>query len=248
MSMHGIDYGRWTEWKRPENPPKPIDFVIAGLTSGDYWTTLGRKNVEAVKAEKRRITYHFYEFKTNWVPQVEVALEAAEAVNAHAIAWDYETQGYPWQTNYPGSKGNIERVANETREALKRLGAHYPVLLYSNFNNYINHLKPYIGHVLNDIELWIAYPHAGGYPPRPGVLPASLWGKTGRPEDDWKFHQYSWHGDAPAYGAVNEKKEMDLNVFNGTEQELDAFLGISEQPPAEWTTQWEIENVRLQTR
>jgi GH25 family lysozyme M1 (1,4-beta-N-acetylmuramidase) len=50
-----------------------------------------------------------------------------------------------------------------------------------------------------------------------------------KPWTTYKFWQWTWHGDGITLGG--EAKDMDLNVFNGTKQDLDTYCkGYTPEP------------------
>lgn len=49
-----------------------------------------------------------------------------------------------------------------------------------------------------------------------------------QPWSNWKFWQYSDKGDGIAYGM--ESKQVDMNYFNGTYEELKKYAGIKDEP------------------
>jgi uncharacterized protein YvpB len=71
---------------------------------------------------------------------------------------------------------------------------------------------------------WLAY-----YLRRPAPNKTPGWKigtvKLKRPEGDWQFWQYTKRGKAVDYGLVG-KEAVDLDVFNGTVEELRIYLGI----------------------
>jgi len=85
-----------------------------------------------------------------------------------------------------------------------------------------------------DINFFRRFPILGGffvsrypYDPDPQV------DKPRIPEGcrtDWDAWQFSSTGDGPAHGC--QEPYVDLDVFHGTEEELQAFLGIEEPQPA----------------
>lgn len=85
------------------------------------------------------------------------------------------------------------------------LGANIPAVSLNYFRQY---------------PLWIA-----AYNPVAPEVP--------KPWDTWTLWQYTDNGDGKRYGA--ESLNIDLNYFNGGEDDLSAFLGGAqiEQPPAE---------------
>lgn len=83
-------------------------------------------------------------------------------------------------------------------------------IFYSNPNIILNILRIGEGHWLTEYPLWIA--HYGA------VVPIY------KPWKKWDFWQYSSTGDGLAFGM--ESKGLDMNWFNGTEEELRVFANI----------------------
>ena len=82
----------------------------------------------------------------------------------------------------------------------------------------------WIAHWVKDFRLGVSTPQL--------IDPWKRLGKT------WTFWQYTCNGDGLAYGA--ESKSIDLNLFNGSYEDLKKFCGISgssgETPPTPPTT------------
>ncbi len=51
------------------------------------------------------------------------------------------------------------------------------------------------------------------------------------PWDTWHFWQYSAKGDGKKYGV--ESLDLDMDVFNGSKEDLLKFCGLNEQPETE---------------
>jgi lysozyme len=67
-------------------------------------------------------------------------------------------------------------------------------------------------------DLWIAYPSTLPEPPTPPL-----------PWNTWKLWQWTWKGDGIKYGC--ESKQVDLDYFNGTEEEFEQWIGEEVVPP-----------------
>lgn len=232
MAIKGVDFGRYTVWGGSQTAKQPVDFVIAGLTSGDHFTERGEKNIEVVKSEPIKMLYHFYEFGMNWLPQVDISIEAMYMTGAYAIWWDFESSGNPLASNYRLAH-SMKRVSLESAEAVHALKEEFDdrVGWYLNFDDY-GRVKQYAPKSLSESELWIAFPHGSNQYPRPGyVSPEKFWPQTGRPDGDWLIHQYSWVGPSEDYGVENhkEKKGIDLDYIN-PDRNLYEWLGIEVQP------------------
>lgn len=233
--MKGVDFGRYTEYGGSQIAKQQVDFVIAGLTSGDYFTEKGKANIEVVKAEPVKMLYHSYEFTTNWLPQVDIVIEAMWLTGAYGVWWDHETSGIPGTKNYRLTN-SMKRVSLESAEAVYALKEEFNGRAgwYLNFSDYYQVMQ-YAPKSLANSELWIAFPHGSNQYPRPGYIsPEKFWPKTGRPEGDWLIHQYSWVGPSEDYGVANykEKKGIDLDFVNPNRNLLE-WLGITEVGPPE---------------
>lgn len=101
-------------------------------------------------------------------------------------------------------------------ETLKVEG-HARAIFYSNPDIILNYLSP-IPSELTALPLWIAN-YVTTSPRASAVAP---WGK-------WTFWQYSSVGDGLAYGM--ESKGLDMDWFNGTEDELRAFAAAGTAVP-----------------
>ena len=225
---HAVDFGRYTIYKKAVHPPQPVDFVIMGVSSGNYTPPKARLNFEEVAKEEYPMAYHFYEAQVNWTKQVDVFLVNAEKIKALALWWDYETG--PNQKFY-------ERTANETRESIIWLRERFPgpVGIYTNFNNYITDLEPYGAQFFAGVDLWLANPDNNIDPmqtyPYWNDSPLSCRIKH-RQKNDQIIKQNSWIG-SKEYGIANypDKKVIDLNVWNGTDAEFYTWINREEPPP-----------------
>jgi lysozyme len=107
-------------------------------------------------------------------------------------------------------------------------------MLYTNRATILYRLAP-VPERVRKHPLWYAAPiqptngmtpeqYIETYTTRPVVVP-TYW-------PEWKFWQYSWHGDGRAFGC--ESGNVDLNFYNGTLDELRAWAGVDtpEPPPA----------------
>lgn len=230
---HGPDFGRWTNWGMPSSSPKPIDFVIMGVTSGNYVLPRALENEQRFIKAPRRQTYHFYEAPINWTKQVDKFLLASERMGAKALWWDYES-----------NNNNIfnKRTALETMEAIKWLKARFagPVGIYSNLSDYLYYLKPWVGKFMEGVDWWCAYPD------RPITTSEYITMMT-RINRGYVMLQYSWRGVAKDYGVLNypgnnvyeaTKASIDLNVFVGGD--IDTWLGLEKPAKPRRFPLWKI--------
>jgi len=221
---HGIDFGGYTVWRRPDNPSKPIDFVICGVAWGKNSNTTFEQNIEAVKAERRRMTYGFYHTLPDPKKQAEKWLVNSDMMNSQFIWVDVERSARSPIHIRPGF--NAERIWTIV-EWLQARTLGDKVGIYANFNDY--GLIDDYEFPFHELPFWLAWPDNDPAPPG-GT--DRWWLTIKRQKHDNVFDQYSWKGDGPAFGTVNGKKSIDLNVSSMTPAELDVWLGITDAPPA----------------
>jgi hypothetical protein len=228
--MHGIDFGGYTHWQRPEQSPQPIDFVIAGVAWGKNKNTTYDYNLPALRNEKRLMTYGFYNGTHDWKQQAETWLKLSKDAGSKFIWLDWERSSTSVLSDNP--QRHAQRVSSIVGLISDEFGG--KVGVYSNFNDYVVFLQNNWRGV-RDIPWWVAWPDESFNSP-PGN--DWWWNRIDRDRNDYIIDQYSWkggaaHGEAPEdWGITNNKKSMDLDVVN-PDIDLDVWLGIKEEeePP-----------------
>ena len=125
MKPRGIDFGRYTQW---QTSPTPIDFVIAGVTSGNYVVNHYSENLPFYLQEPRLMAYHFFEPVSAQV-QADIFSQKAEECGAKALWIDWE--------NYSGHALTTGDV-NTLTALYGILNARFPrVGIYSNHDSFI---------------------------------------------------------------------------------------------------------------
>ncbi|MFC1923391.1 GH25 family lysozyme [Chloroflexota bacterium] len=183
----------------------------------------------------------------DWEEQAKQFLKVVDGKDIHFFALDIERNPgsefyvYDEQKNIK-SKGKNKFTNAEIQnikmwvEFIKKHKPGIPVMLYTSADIYNTELLPHGGEILKDLDLWIAR-----YPERPN-----------RNEDDpfdeflikgvnnWQFWQYSANNNqkGPDYGVAERRpgkkqKDVDLNVFNGSVEEMRKWLGLDPEtkPP-----------------
>jgi hypothetical protein len=229
MRASGIDYSFWaTDWKLPFRTR--VDFAIQRLGGGEWLDQRYENHAKRLGQAQVRGGYWYYYERFKWAKQVDMFLGAANnhPQKLHMLWWDVEEGGNDFS--------NRERIANETAESIRRLRAGFDGLvgLYCNLDVYINYLQPYLAEWLLDVPLWLAWPihekplsYFRDETSQPGW---SVWRggneiKMKRPKGSWFLWQVKFNGDPKYYGIV-DKKAVDVNVFNGTAQEMRDALGV----------------------
>lgn len=231
MKAQGIDFGGYTHWKRSAiKPDKQVDFVICGIGWGADSHPAWEHNKPEIMKEDRRLIYQFYNHAPPWEKQADFILKECEDINADAVFIDWERSFYGVREDLdmPRLTHDLWQILNKVDNNIGgRVGG------YSNFYDYWliqKYLKEYLAKEIHETFWWFADPdhHPAGHPG------SDLnWERYAghREKHKYVFDQWSWKGYAPDYGAVNNKKSMDLTQFKYSLDELDQWLGITDAPP-----------------
>lgn len=215
----GIDISKYQVTFDPDKATKPIDFVFQRTSYGmvtdeRYWEMLPN-----TKKVERRGVYHYFSTGSSWKAQADFFLSLQNGHGFKSLVVDYE-----------GGYNNLnERSANDLESMLRYLQEQRPkksVMAYFNPSTYRDLIQPYID--IRDIPAWVA---------RYYIIPLSQTRTdiyyNGTERSDWAFWQYTSKGKASEYG-TSLTNTVDLNVFNGTLEELDTFFKkdvIQPDPP-----------------
>ena len=224
---HGIDISKWQVAFDSSGNQDDIDFVIIRASYGMRTDEKYETFLEAIEPIPIRGAYHYFQSAPAWKDQAEHFLSLVEGKDLHFFALDFETTGNEGTKKFSsnGEKWMLH-VADETGKK---------VLLYTNPNVYKTWLRPF-GDWMQNWPLWIAQYFFEPNRNRNPALPAGA--------DDWRIWQYS--ADAPPnekgpdYGV--ESRNIDLNVYNGTVEQLREWLGF-DGAPAEEKTLEQLESV-----
>jgi len=224
MRAHGIDFSKWAlNWDMPDNPPLPIDFVIQRVSWAGYTDERYENHSKKINQCPIRGAYHYYSSGVPWLQQAELFLKliTENPDTTYQMAWlDYET----------GYNNLTSRTSEEARRIVEFVAARFDgkVGVYANPNTVINYLDRFGSWMLN-WPFWVAQ---YWFFPSPDKNPGWKIGTVNlkRAKGNWQFWQYRETGHAPSYGIVG-KKAVQLNVFNGTAEELNGWLDIGTPPP-----------------
>lgn len=214
MRAVGIDVSKHQGIFDPVHSVGQIDFVFQraswALTKDERFKIIW----QGVQQFDRRGAYHYYSSGVPWKDQAELFLSITAGKDFKALAVDYEV----------GYNNLNERTALELGKFLNYLIARRPgrkILVYSNSYAMRDLIIPYVD--ISHVDWWASY-----YPlfPNPQTWqPKKLVGLN-RP---WKFGQYSKKGKGSNYGCAEQY--VDLDVFNGTIEELNTYFGAEVPVP-----------------
>lgn len=229
----GIDGSHWWGWFKPELATKPIDFIVVKATQGKWIIDSAfRANYEASQAIEVRGAYHYQTASDSWLAQADLFLRVVEGCDLHLWALDVEKYVNEFAFGPQPSRAT-ETFVSDMRRIIDYWRTKAPagvlVILYTNTDIYQNYIYPTIKRLyglegemwLEELEIWLANYNGQGVDGEP-TMPAN----RKRP---WLFWQYSSNGRKEDYGTNGD---VDLNVYNGTVDELRArFLGLVTPPP-----------------
>ncbi|MDH5606186.1 MAG: glycoside hydrolase family 25 protein [Anaerolineae bacterium] len=217
---HGVDVSKWNgSFSLPAPPPLPVDFVIQRVSYGG----MADEKLEVLHAQIQCIAlrgaYHYFSSALSWQSQADIFLRlAGRSGGYHFFALDLERDFNKRSAGFAsGARQWIERVGQESGKR---------VLLYTNPAVYQDWLLPF-GGWMEEHPLWVAQ---YWWLPSPEKSP----GMKSMKRADWTFYQYTRRGNGRAYGSGSD--HIDLNVFNGTADDLRSWLDVDPQidkPPVE---------------
>jgi GH25 family lysozyme M1 (1,4-beta-N-acetylmuramidase) len=222
-NAHGIDISKWQEFYIPKpNPPRPVDFVIQRLSYGYRRDERLAQLAPAVLDGQISGAYHYASSAVDWKTQADFFLQLADG-KYDFLAWDVE-KGY--NTNSTSFiYGVLYALEYLTKEAGKR------VLLYVNPDTWATWLQP-IQRDLMAFPLWVSHYWTIRADPAKDPRP-NYWtvrGAANMPRD-WRIWQYDDKGGGSRgkdYGAGSFG--LDLNLYNGTVDEMKAWLNVPPDP------------------
>lgn len=173
-----------------------VSFAFIKVTEGSgYIDEYSSKNLtEAAETDIKISAYHFFSFDSPGKTQAEnyISVVSPDAIDMPPVV-DIEYYGDK-QTNKP-TEEECEEILRPLLELLEEHYGEKPII-YTTLPVY----NRYIKENFSDYPLWIRNVFC-----EPQLI-------------DWKFWQYSDKGEL--YGFKGEEKYIDLNVYNGSEEEF----------------------------
>jgi len=221
----GIDVSHWQD---NISTPQRVDFAKAKAQGAQFvfikasQATFRDRDIEinwqnAREAGLLRGAYHFLVWEVAPETQADffcsvIGDDPGELPPVADFEW--------WKTTPPNALNILERFLNRVEANLGRIPMIYTAPGFWN------------PHGSKDAK-WARYPlwiaHYGVYAP---IVP--------KPWPTWNFWQYTSKGDGIAFGA--ESKDLDMNWFNGSLDDLYRFAGVEKPHPSEVSLEeWSLE-------
>lgn len=228
MRARGIDYSHWQIMNPAAiKPGFEVDFAIQRYSYGANQDRRLKENRVYTLTVPMRGSYHYYYEAVKLQTQIDlyIKLNSENPVDFHVL--DVE-RGY--NTLTPQTPGKIR----EFYTALTSTFPTTPVVLYTNRDVYVGVFTASGATWHHQIPLWYAYYWEPPIPTGNPVIPGRGQG--------WQFWQY---GICGKYGSTEDgrnygcgSRELDLNVYNGTAEELHYWLkGNTTTPETDNLTQ-----------
>lgn len=220
----GIDLSKWNTSYDPYK--KPVDFTIHKATEG--WAKDPKFDSLVKDASPVRIkgAYHYYRSGVSWKVQADNFLATVRPYIVSGIiqflAVDYE------KINNALSKQTDDELYKMMDYLAMNSGV--PVLLYTQFDMVAKEMPARGSTWMKKFHLWVARWYEKNYYEKYATGPGieyTLWqfGGDFRHPSGWVVPGYKQGAE---YGVENDN--IDLNVFNGTVEQMRAWLGIEPEP------------------
>ena len=207
MRARGIDISHYQESFTFKNN---IDFIVIKATEGIGKDDKFEELLASAKDVSIKGAYHYFRTEVSPILQAENLLACVNNKCLHFLVVDYE------------AKNNVLDMAGAASllDMLEYLVANQavPIILYTSPYIYRDNLRVWYEE-FDAFPLWLARWSGDSETgdPTQGIL-----------ERDWQFWQYSADGNLMGEEYGVESRDVDLDVFNGTFEDLKAWLGIEE--------------------
>lgn len=219
MRAQLIDLSKWNAAWDPTGAEKKIDGVIMRASYGLVPDRLFETFYPISLSIPVRGVYHYFSSGSSWQDQAGFFLNQIEGKDIHFMVLDFERSYNHMSAEFTLDAGNW--MADVGRRSQKR------VLLYTNASTYDEWLTPYCDW-MERWQLWIAqYPYRHWNRYLESIQTESTI-KPGLPKGrhDWSIWQYSADGNQRGGLFGVKSRDVDINVYNGTPEELQNWAGI----------------------
>jgi GH25 family lysozyme M1 (1,4-beta-N-acetylmuramidase) len=222
---HGIDISRWQETYIYAQTWGQVDFVIQKMTEGLWWDTdWGKLWDQGTSQVAIRGMYHYQRSGLSWKAQADNILEMVERVSPrlHIIALDVEKINNTLdKTYFTDSMRILDYLSvNSDRKVILYINPDvfniaHPLMLKNYGQSGVKWLFDY--------PMWLAQ---YWWTPDPNKQPA-----TPKLRGDWDIWQYTDKGDLKNAQGQRHYGSPDLDVFNGTVEQMRVWANVDAPPP-----------------
>lgn len=221
---YGIDI---SHYQKSYVPQVHHDFVTVKCTDGTVLNSSYNQLIEIVlDSGKLAGAYHYFRSSVHWKHQVEAFLSASQ--NAHFLALDFEKKG---------NTASIAFALNASSFIDGLTGANKRVLFYSSpsvIQEWMYQLGVYWVRKYDD--LWIAqWPFKAWDERLKEVLIPEMGWSPRLPAGTTKWRVWQYSADGNRRGSVEGvgSRDIDLDVYNGSVDDMKRWIGFNIFPPEE---------------
>jgi GH25 family lysozyme M1 (1,4-beta-N-acetylmuramidase) len=242
MRATGIDISKWDVSFSPPLIGGP-QFVIQRASYGLTQDPLFEQLYTGVVKVPVRGAYHYMSSGFTWTGQANFFLDTVKAKDYHFYVCDFEGTYNVLSVDFAAAA--IEWMRHIQSATGKK------VLIYSNISTYQDYLSK--DSRIKEFPLWIAWPPTPIPDPQTTNprLPiigwtARLMSLIGRSPLTWTFWQYSF-GEHNMFGKANGvgRTGCDVDVFNGTYEELCNWAGVNAPAPIPLTLEQRVKRLEV---
>lgn len=235
MRAIGFDISKWQrEWSESQSEVAH-DFGWIKASEGMAMDPRFPQHYEELLAVPVRGAYHYFRSDYPWDAQLQYFLNLLQDKSFHMVVLDFEgvNNTLSWQFGR-----DAQRWMNHCEAKFDG-----PAVFYTNAK-YYHYLLNQGFRWMNNFDLLIArYPFKGWDEELEKIQEPDHWHPAlPATRTEWAFWQFSADGNnqGPKHGVTRQPwhiyngwyPSIDLQVFNGTREELEAYVGINQEEPA----------------
>jgi WD40 repeat protein len=205
---HGIDISSWGQTFDPSVNPDDIDFIVIRATDGNqYVDPKFEEYLNLIQRVPIRGTYHVFRDNQPWKEQADLFLSTVKDKGFHFYVLDLEVNPGDESTQFLADAEQWLKYVDGQVEGrvLLEIRSSYP----ADFGH--------AGDWMKNWPLLIMHYPPGPDPDASPLLPEGF--------QEWRIWNYSATGSGADYGVG--AKEIFLEVYNGTPQEMGEWLGMN---------------------
>jgi len=232
MTVLGVDVSFWNgnmNWQKCADAGAKFAFIRAGSvdnTSGKCYTDFKFERNSIIAPYIMPVGYYWY-YRPNWSAVSQATYFAGLLDKAQ---WnlrpviDVEAPSSTWNKNIT-ARDYANGLAEFNYTLMTQLNLN-KIIIYTRANYWNTTVEKRDGWTTHD--LWIArYNTSLAHPWGDGKYVPRDWG-------NWKFWQWQISTKGYDFGTDTGSKEIDLDYFNGTQAEFEAYAGTINSPQVVW--------------
>ena len=227
---HGIDISKYDQKFVYGDVTGQLDFIVQRASYRTTTDELFYQMLNEVMKVPVKGAYHYLNSDTDWKPQADKFISLVKNYDYNFYVVDFEAAVNVLST---GFAYQAWQWLHYVKDMLNK-----PVLLYTSpyiYKDYIVPSQAKYGIDWNTVDLWEAQ---WLYVPDPNKNPSTVSGRT----SGWKMWQYTDSGMGKTLYGTGRDGACDLDVYNGTLEEMMEWLNVGTtlppEPPVQEEGEW----------